>query len=79
MPDGRPFKDIKDFKQLLLADRDRVLRCLTEKLLIYSTGAGIHYSDRAEVTRITQTVTREGSGLRTLMHAVIQGGLFQNK
>lgn len=79
LADGRAFKDITEFKQLLLADKDQVLRALTGKLLTYATGAGIRFSDRPEVERITAAVTAKDSGLRTLIHAIVQSPVFREK
>ena len=39
LPDGRRFKNIDEFKQLLLKDKDQLARALAEKLLTYATGA----------------------------------------
>jgi Protein of unknown function (DUF1588)/Protein of unknown function (DUF1585) len=79
LPDGRAFKDIAEFKQLLLADKDEVLRALAGKLLTYATGAGIRFCDRAEVERIVAEVAQQDYGLRTLVHAVVQSSLFGEK
>jgi hypothetical protein len=38
LPDGRQFKDVDEFKKLLLSDPDAIVRCLAEKLLVYATG-----------------------------------------
>ena len=79
LPDGRKFKDMIEFKKLLLEQRDQVLKNVTERLLIYSTGAGIRFADRTEVARITASVKAKGSGLRTLLHEVVESPLFLNK
>ena len=79
LADGRKFKDMVDFKKLLLEQRDQVLKNVTENLLIYSTGAGIRFADRTEVARIVATTKAKGSGLRTLLHEVVESPLFLNK
>ncbi len=79
LPDGRKFAGITDFKKLLLSQSDQVLKNVTEKLLIYSTGADIRFADRTEVARITASVKAKGSGLRTLVHEVVASPLFLNK
>ena len=79
LPDGRKFKDMVDFKKLLLEQRDQVLKNVTEKLLIYSTGAGIRFADRTEVARVIASTKAKGSGLRTLVHEVVESPLFLNK
>ncbi len=76
LPDGRKFHDMADFKKLLLEQRDQVLKNVTEKLLIYSTGAPIRFADRTEVARLTASVKAKGSGLRTLVHEVVESPLF---
>ncbi len=79
LPDGRTFTGIQDFKKLLLEQSDQVLSALTEKIVIYSTGAGISYSDRPAVAAIAETVKKQGGGLRTLIQEVVQSSIFQNK
>lgn len=79
LSDGRKFADIREFKQLLLADSDRVLRALAAKLVIYSTGAGIGFADRAPVDAIVAKAKEQGGGLRALVHEVVQSPIFQAK
>jgi len=79
LPDGRTFTGIQDFKKLLLEQSDQVLASLTEKIVIYSTGAGISYSDRAAVASIAGKVKQQGGGLRTLIQEVVESPIFQTK
>lgn len=79
LADGRKFSGITDFKQLLLEQQDAVLRCLAEKLIVYSTGAGLQFADRAAIDAIVAQVKSEGRGLRSLVHAVVESPLFLNK
>lgn len=79
LPDGRTFGGIQDFKKLLLSQSDSVLGALTQNLVVYSTGAGVTFSDRAEVTAIAARVKQRGGGLRTLVTEVIQSPIFQTK
>ena len=79
MPDGQPYKDIDDFKRILLADPDPIARCVAEKLLIYGTGSDIRTADRLIVTEIVKRIRAKNYGLRTLVHEVVQSELFRNK
>jgi hypothetical protein len=79
LPDGRPFKDVDQLKQLLLEDKDRLARCLAEKLLIYGTGRGLTFSDRETVKQIVARNREQGYGFRSLIHDVVQSEIFQNK
>ena len=79
LPDGQKFGGIEDFKKLLLAQQDRVLRSLTEKLVTYGTGAGISFADRRAVGEIAKNAASKKSGLRTLIHEIVQSQIFQSK
>jgi hypothetical protein len=78
-PDGQAFKDIDDFKKILLADKDQLARSLTQKLLIYSTGAEIQFADREVVEQIVARIRAKNYGFRTLLHEVVQSRIFLNK
>ena len=58
LPDGRPFRDIRDFKRLVSADEAALARNFARQLLLFATGAPAHYSDRPEVERILAETTR---------------------
>jgi mono/diheme cytochrome c family protein len=76
LADGRSFQNIDGLKKLLLEDKDQLARCLAEKLLIYGTGRGLRYSDRAVVNDIVARSRERGYGLRALVHDVVQSRLF---
>jgi mono/diheme cytochrome c family protein len=79
MPDGQRFRNIDEFKQLLLKDQDQLARALTEKLLVYATGAVPARADRQEIEAIVRQVRDKKYGLRTLVHAIVQSKPFQQK
>jgi mono/diheme cytochrome c family protein len=78
-PDGRSFHDIEDYKRILLEDKDQLARSLTQKLLIYATGADIQFADREVVEQIVADLRGKNYGLRTLVHDVVQSRVFLNK
>lgn len=77
--EGKAFKNIDEFKQLLLQDQAQFTHALTEKLLTYATGAPPTIGDRAAVEAIVRTVQMKHNGLRSLIHALIQSAVFQTK
>ena len=79
MPDGTKFKNIDEFKQLLLKDKDQLARSLTEKLLTYATGAGPEAGDRAEIETIVHAVGEKNYGFRSLVHSIVQSQMFRRK
>jgi hypothetical protein len=79
LPDGRAFRDIDELKKLLVEDKDQLARCLTEKLLIYATGRGLRFSDRAFVKEIVAHSRAKDYGLRSLIHEIVQSRVFLDK
>jgi len=79
LSDGRAFRDIDELKRLLVQDKDQLARCLTEKLLIYATGRGLSFADRAAVKEIVARDRAANYGLRSLIHEIVQSRIFLNK
>jgi len=79
LSDGRAFAGIQDFKKLLLSNPDQIIEALTGHLVTYSTGAGIGFADRFTVEEIAAKTEKQGGGLRTLIHQIVQSPLFLNK
>ena len=78
-PDGRPFKDITEYRRILLEDRDQLARNVAAKLLIYATGADIQFADREVIEQIVRDTRGRDHGLRSILHAVVQCRCFLNK
>jgi hypothetical protein len=79
MADGRAFANIQEFKKLLLANPDQIVEALAGNLVTYSTGAGVGFADRFVVQEIAANTRKQGGGLRTLIHQIVESSLFQNK
>jgi hypothetical protein len=79
LPDGRAFKDIREFKALLLQDEVSLARNVVKQLITYATGAPVRFSDREEVERIVQGSSSRQLGMRTIVHEIVQSDLFQMK
>lgn len=79
LPTGEVFHNLEEFKRLLLANPEPIIRSLTERLLIYSTGHAIEFVDRAIVSEIVDKSKQSNYGLRSLVHAIVQSKIFLNK
>lgn len=77
--DGHNFSGIDEYKQLLLADQDQLARCLTEKLVIYATGAELQFADREVLEDLVAKSRKRGYGFRSLIHDLVQSRLFLHK
>ncbi len=78
-PDGRAFKNIDDYKKILLEDKDQLARNLVAKVLTYATGADLQFADREVVEQIVASLRERDYGFRTLIHEVVQSRAFLNK
>lgn len=76
---GDTFDSLESFKQLLLKDKDQIARCLTEKLMVYATGAGLDFIDRPSVDAVVAHTRAKNYGFRTLVHEVVASEVFLNK
>jgi hypothetical protein len=79
VPDGRTFRDVKEFKQLVLRDEASVARNLARQLVVYATGAPVRFTDREELERILQRASARSYGVRTLVEEIVRSELFQTK
>jgi hypothetical protein len=79
LPDGRKFRDIREFKQLLLADEKQLARSLAKQLTVYATGALIRFADRGQIEQILERASSSHYGVRSLIHELVQSELFLSK
>jgi hypothetical protein len=79
LADGRAFNDIHGLRTLLLQNEDTLARNVARQLLIYATGAGIRFADRAAVEAIVAKTKPTKHGLRALVQEVVASELFQTK
>ena len=79
LPDGRRFRDVRDFKRLLLEDERQIARNLARQLSIFATGARVHFSDRDAIEQILTAAQPGGYGVRSIIDALIQSDLFRHK
>jgi hypothetical protein len=79
LADGRSFADIRQYRELLLADERQIARNFVQQLIVYATGTPVSFADRDVVERILDETTSTRHGIRSLIHAVIQSEIFRQK
>ncbi len=79
MPDGRPFRDSEQFKQLLLADRDKMARVFIEHLGTYALRRVLTVDDQADIQLIVAEAQSKGYGVRDIVRAVALSDLMQKR
>jgi hypothetical protein len=79
LADGRRFKNIDEFKKLLLADKDKLTRALATHLLTYATGGAVRDRDRDDVESIVRAAKDKDYGFGELTRLVVESKLFREK
>jgi len=77
--DGKPFKDIREFKQIVAADERQLARNLVGLFAVYATGSPVGFADRPKVEAILDRAKGGGYGVRELVHGLVSSELFLNK
>ncbi|NOS70411.1 MAG: DUF1592 domain-containing protein [Verrucomicrobia bacterium] len=79
LPDGQKFRDVRELKQLLLANEKQLARNLAKQLTVYATGAPIRFADREPIEQILERSSSSHYGVRSLIHELVHSELFLNK
>jgi hypothetical protein len=79
LADGRSFNGIQELKSYLAEEERAIARNLVNRLIVYATGAPVSFGDRPEVENILDKCEKNGFGVRSLIHGVIQSELFKIK
>jgi hypothetical protein len=79
LADGTKFANFTDFQKILLSHPERITKNITEKLLTFSSGRELGFSDRNEVNRIVTELTTRKGGMRDLVHLVVGSQIFQSE
>lgn len=73
---GEGFKNVAEFKKLLVERRERFARCLVEKLLTMALGRELDVADRPAIRKILAAAAPEGYRLRDLVVLCCESELF---
>ncbi len=79
LPNGEHFDSVEEFKEALANRENQFVRCVTEKLLAYSMGRTLEYTDRPEVDQIIEKTLDPGTGLQDLVLAIVKSEAFRTK
>lgn len=79
LPSGRAFHDLAEYKQALLAEKERFVRGFTQKMLTYALGRSVGATDRQTVDAIVEQLARDDYRLQSLLQAVVASEAFRTK
>jgi hypothetical protein len=79
LPDGRTFRGISEFQDLMAADKSRLSTNLARQFAVYGTGRSVSFADRDQIAVVVANAQKKGGGIRTLIHELIESRLFQTR
>ena len=79
MPDGRKFTNSVQFKQLLLADRDKIARAFIEHLCTYALRRVLTVDDRDDIQSIVEKAKQGQYRVQNIVRTVSTSELLQKR
>jgi hypothetical protein len=79
LPDGRAFQDAAQFKQLLVADRDKVAKAFIEHLCTYALRRVLTIDDQEDIQAIAQIAKQNDYRIRDIVRAVALSDLMKKR
>jgi hypothetical protein len=77
--EGKHFANVDEFRGILCSKPEKLAKNVAEKLIIVATGSFPAYTDRDEIDEIVSASSRDGYGLRSILHAVVNSDIFRSK
>jgi hypothetical protein len=77
LPGGVTFEGVSGLRRVLLAQPERFVSTLTQKLLTYALGRGVEYYDLPAVRRIVRDTVADHYTLSSLVLGVVNSVPFQ--
>jgi hypothetical protein len=77
LPNGKSFQTPDQMRALLMAALPQFSRCLTEKMLTYALGRGLHPYDRRTVDGINRDMAASGYHFQSLIFEIVHSAPFQ--
>ena len=79
LPNGKAYESYEEYKALLLEQKDRLVRGLAEKMIIYALGRPVEPTDRSMVDRLTERAIADNYSMKSLIHGLVFSEAFQSK
>lgn len=77
--DGHQFNGFQQFRDVIAQDENTLARALATKLLTFSTGREMGFSDRPEIDRLVVEAANTSYGVHDLIRLVVTSEVFSTK
>jgi hypothetical protein len=71
LPDGKNFKNLKEFKKILLTKEKEFIHCFIEKMLIYALDRNIGFRDETYVDYLLKKTTAKETTIRGIIEEIV--------
>ncbi|MBG99849.1 MAG: hypothetical protein CMN58_05835 [Solibacterales bacterium] len=75
--DGQDIENSKQFREALLGHGNEFLRTVTEKLISYALGRGVHYYDAATIRQLVRDLEQNNNRWSSLITGIVKSEPFQ--
>ena len=79
LQDGRAFADFLEYRDLIAGEKELLARAFLTKLLTFSTGREMGFSDRPEINTMVQESATSGYRVRDLLLLAVTSEIFRRK
>jgi hypothetical protein len=79
LPDGTPFRNLGDFREVLLKQAENFVTTFTERLLTYALGRVLDYRDMPTVRQIVRRSAQDDYRFSSLMLNIVKSVPFRKR
>jgi len=79
LADGRSFKDLNEFRAVVVSRPDKLARNVATHLMTYGTGAPVGFRDRPAIDAIVKSTKPKDYGFASILEAVVTSPVFLQK
>src|SRR5262249_24879290 len=79
LPNGKTFPNPVEMRSVFRTQPPAFTRCITEKMLTYSSGRGLNGPDNRVVADIDRKLAADGYGFQTLIYEIVRSLPFQSR
>lgn len=79
LPDGRKIGSMKSLKQVMMNDKEKIIKGIIGKLISYSCGKEISIADRSYVDEVYQSISNKNFSLKEAIIEIVSHEKFRKK
>src|SRR5262249_4426279 len=77
LPDGSTFRSVDEFRAVLLANKERFVQTMTNKLMMYAVGRATDYYDGPAIRTVVRGASASNYRLSDIVLGIVKSAPFQ--